>query len=65
MIITRSLISEIGHAAQITGRIEAPEAELQAYIIIIIIIIIIIDIYIAHIAEASKRLETEGRVEMT
>ena len=30
-----------------------------------IIIIIIIDIYIAHIAEASKRLETEGRVEMT
>ena len=29
------------------------------------IIIIIIDIYIAHIAEASKRLETEGRVEMT
>ena len=34
-------------------------------IIIIIIIIIIIYIYIAHIAEASKRLETEGRVEMT
>ena len=32
---------------------------------IIIIIIIIIDIYIAHIAEASKRLETEGIVEMT
>ena len=28
-------------------------------------IIIIIDIYIAHIAEAAKRLETEGRVEMT
>ena len=27
------------------------------------LIIIIIDIYIAHIAEASKRLETEGRVE--
>ena len=26
---------------------------------------IIIDIYIAYIAEASKRLETEGRVEMT
>ena len=26
---------------------------------------IIIDIYIAHIAQASKRLETEGRVEMT
>ena len=25
----------------------------------------VIDIYIAHIAEASKRLETEGRVEMT
>ena len=30
-----------------------------------VIIIIIIDIYIAHIAEASKRLETEGGVEMT
>ena len=29
------------------------------------VIIIIIDINIAHIAEASKRLETEGRVEMT
>ena len=29
------------------------------------IIIVIIDIYMAHIAEASKRLETEGRVEMT
>ena len=29
------------------------------------LIIIIINIYIAHIAEASKRLETEGRVEMT
>ena len=29
------------------------------------IIIIIIDIYIAHIAEASRRLETEGGVEMT
>ena len=27
--------------------------------------IIIIDIYIAHIAEASRRLETEGGVEMT
>ena len=31
----------------------------------LIIIIIIIDIYIAHIAEASRRLETEGGVEMT
>ena len=31
----------------------------------IIIIIIIIDIYIAHIAEASRRLETEGGIEMT
>ena len=30
-----------------------------------LILIIIIDIYIAHIAEASKRLETEGGVEMT
>ena len=29
------------------------------------LIIIIIDIYIAHIAEASKRLDTERRVEMT
>ena len=29
------------------------------------VIIIIIDIYIAHIAEASRRLETEGGVEMT
>ena len=26
---------------------------------------IIIDIYIAHIAEASRRLETEGGIEMT
>ena len=25
----------------------------------------IIDIYVAHVAEASKCLETEGRVEMT
>ena len=30
-----------------------------------LIIIIIIDIYIAHIAEASRRLETEGGIEMT
>ena len=30
-----------------------------------VIIIIIINIYIAHIAEASRRLETEGGVEMT
>ena len=34
-------------------------------IIQLIIIIIIIDIYIAHIAEASRRLETEGGIEMT
>ena len=26
---------------------------------------LIIDIYMVHIAEASKRLETEGRVQMT